>query len=1163
MEFGILGPLAVWDEGSELSLGGAKQRALLAVLVLRANEVVPTARLVDDLWGEEPPATAVKAVQVYVSQLRRLLGGSAIETQHTGYRLRVDPDSLDLERFERLVEQGRAFLDAEAAAEAADVLREALALWRGPPLADLQYEAFTQNEIGRLDALRLAAVELRLQADLALGRHAEAVAELEGLVRDHPLRESLRGLLMLALYRSHRQADALEAYQAARAVLVDELGLDPSEELQLLERQILRHDPSLDLPAAARALAPEASPAMPTGTVTLFFADVEGSTSLLVALGDEYGDVRSRLRELVRAAAQRGSEVDWAGDGVFLAFERAHDAVEAAAALQRVLAAEPWPRSAQVRMRVGIHTGEPQLSDDSYLGLDVHIAARICSVAHGGQVVVSRATRDVAGDDLGNGIAFTGLGRHRLRDVATTLELFQLSAPGLEASFPPLTTLGGSTLPALHHRLVGRSHDLAGAQALLARPDVRLVTITGPGGAGKSRLALEAAAAAAAVERPVHLVGLASISDPALVPAAIARAVGVRELPGRTLTEQVADALGGSGALLVLDNFEHLAEAAGEVALLRARVPDLDVLVTSRAALRLTGEHVLPLAPLPVEDAATLFFELAASRGIALGEESRASVLAICRRLDGLPLAIELVAARLVLLSPAELYAALEEGLALDMEGPVDLPARQRTLRATLDWSYGLLTERQRALHGQLAVFAGGGTIDDVRAVAESSEGLLGDLEALVAGSLLRRDAGDASVRLTMLDTVREDAVERLAAAGALDGARQRHAERFLGFATLAEVGLAGSELAEWLERVEAELDNLRAALGWCFVTGRVAEALEAVSALGRFWRAHGHVTEARRLLARGIEQGDRLPDDVRARALWTEAHEAMIQSDYRAAVPALESALELFRALGDDRHAAFALCELARALSSQGELDQAERAGEEALSLAEGADDARAASAALDTLAMVADYRDDHHRAQELSERSLELRRSLGDALLITSSTNTLGLAAMQAGDLDVAEDAFTECLERARGLGHKVYVAAALCGLGGIALRRDRPEAAAESLLEALELYRELGDERAAAECLHGLGAAAVASGRPLDAARLWSTADALRERSGAALTPEEREIDARFASLLADADAGELEQARAEGRALAGSSLDEVARIATEQLEGSTIRLLSTDS
>ena len=657
----------------------------------------------------------------------------------------------------------------------------------------------------------------------------------------------------------------------------------------------------------------------------------------------------------------------------------------------------------------------------------------------------------------------------------------------------------------------------------------------------------------------MHLVGLASISDPALMPAAIARALDLRESPGHTFHDLLASALGGTGALLVLDNLEHLATAAAEVATLLSRIGDLDILTTSRAPLRLSGEYIVPLATLPVEDASTLFLELAAAHGFPLDDASRPAVEGICRRLDGLPLAIELVAARLVLLTPAEILAALDDGLALEMEGPVDLPARQRTLHATLDWSYGLLTGPQRSLHGLLAVFAGGATVADIQAVSGSPAGFLNDLEALVAGSLLRRDAGDGGVRLSMLETVREDALARLAAEGVLEDARSRHADRFVAFAEQAEDGLAGPEQSEWLERAEEDLDNLRVALDWCFTNGRVTEALRAVSALGRFWRAHGHIGEARRMLDRGFAAGEDAPADVRARALWTAAHMAGMQSDYQAAVPALQEALAIFRELGDDRHAVFVLCELARALLAEDDAARAWQAGEDALAIAESSSDARAASAALDTLGLVSAHRGDHRQAQTLGERSLELRRSLGDAILITSSTNTLGLAAMRAGDLDVADRAFTECLELARDIGHQLYVAAALCALGEIALRQDRPEVAAERLLEAIALWRELGDERICAECLHGLGGAAAALGQPLDAMRFWGAADVRRERSGAVMTPEEKEIDRRFAGpVAAGNDPSDLERARSEGRSLTNVALDEMARSLTSQPLGHKIRI-----
>jgi predicted ATPase/class 3 adenylate cyclase len=869
---------------------------------------------------------------------------------------------------------------------------------------------------------------------------------------------------------------------------------------------------------------------LPGGTVTLLFADIEGSTRLLSALrADGFAPVRARLRELVRAAAavRGGREVDWAGDGVFLAFPRATDAVLAAAELQRALEAEPWPPDGVVRLRIGIHTGEPDLGEEGYVGMDVVVASRICAASHGGQVVVSRATRDFVGDDL-EGLSFRPLGSHRLKDVPGAEQLFQLVGGGLLEGFAPLRTLGGTALPALHHRLVGRRRDLSGMLSLLSRPEVRLVTLTGPGGAGKSRLALEIAALTA-LERPVHLVGLAPVSDPELVPVSIAHVLGVRE-GARPLVDCIAEALAGTGALLLLDNFEHLAPAAPRVAALLDRAPDLDVLVTSRAPLRLSAEHVVPLEPLPVHDAATLFSELAAARGVVLHDDALPAIREICRRLDGLPLAIELVAARLAVLPPAQLLMALDEGLTLDMEGPVDLPERQRTLRATIDWSYGLLSDSQRELHQALAVFSGGCTLDDARSLSGSAS-FLGDLEGLVVGSLLRSDVSDGEVRLFMLETVREDALARLAAAGRLEDLRERHAERFLELAASAEGALAGPDQGRWLDRLERELDNIRAALDWCLTSGRVEDALRAVSSLERFWRAHGDVSEARRWLSVGLGLSEGIPPGIRADALWTAARQATAQSDWAAAEPYLEDALELFRAQGRGREIVFALSELGSAALHRADVGTAEERCEEAIAIAGELGDPRAESGALSILAEVARTKGEHERALALSEEAVVLRRALGDPLLITDSTYRMGIAAFGAGDFERAEHEFEASLSLAHELGASMYRGAALCMLGSISLLKDDLSLALDRLHESLAIYTEREDRRSIAECLCALGGYAAATDQPEQAARLWGAADLLRGDSP--LEYAEPVIESCFAPGLVDSLGDErFAELRAEG-------------------------------
>ena len=487
MEFRILGPLELSEGGQPLALAAGKQRALLAVLLLHANELVSRDELIDELWGARPPSSAAKSVQIYVSHIRRALGesGGALITRPNGYELRVGRDELDLFRFEDLLAKGRRALAAHAPREAADAFREALSLWRGPPLADFAYEHFAQVEIGRLEELRLTALEERLEADLELGRHADVLAELEALVAKHPLRERLRGQLMLALYRSGRQADALRVYQQTRSLLVDELGLEPGPALQGLEQAILRQDPSL-----------VASAPGPSGTVTMLFTDIEGSTRLVRELSERYAEVLATHRRIVRAAVDEsgGTEIDTQGDAFFFAFPRARDAVLSAAAAQRALGEEKWPEGHALRVRMGIHTGEPGLGEEGYHGLGVVRAARICAAGHGGQVLLSEATRSLLEDGQLQDLTLRDLGEHQLKDLARAERIFQLVGPGLADDFPPLRTTG-----------VEPPLPLAGSEERLVQA---------------ARAAVDTAARARVSRRPALLLGIGAL----LIAAAIAAA---------------------------------------------------------------------------------------------------------------------------------------------------------------------------------------------------------------------------------------------------------------------------------------------------------------------------------------------------------------------------------------------------------------------------------------------------------------------------------------------------------------------------------------------------------------------------------------------------------------------------------------------------------------
>ncbi len=421
-------------EGRAIGIGGAKQRALLAVLTLHANEVVSIDRLVHEVWGDQPSPNAPKTVHVYVSGLRKALGDGVLVTRAPGYVLVIEHAGLDSRRFESLLHDSR---HADAARKSA-LLDEALSLWRGPALADFAYEPFAQAEIGRLEELRLTAVEERIDAVLAQGHHADVVGDLESLVASHPLRERLRGQLMLALYRGGRQVEALEAYRAARRSLVDELGIDPSKALQELEQAILRHDPSLD--AAAPRPDPGSVRVGPTGTVTFVSIDIEGSTRIVQELRDAYGDVLDAFRGTVRAAirASGGHEVDTQGDAFLLAFTTARNAVTAAIAVQGALAREPLPHDASLRARIGIHSGAPGVGAEGYHGVDVVRVSRICAAGHGGQILLSSATRELVEGELPADAVMRELGDFTLKDLQRPERIYQLDWDPRSREFPPL-----------------------------------------------------------------------------------------------------------------------------------------------------------------------------------------------------------------------------------------------------------------------------------------------------------------------------------------------------------------------------------------------------------------------------------------------------------------------------------------------------------------------------------------------------------------------------------------------------------------------------------------------------------------------------------------------------------------------------------------------------
>ena len=680
--FGGVG--AATDEGAPLDVGPAKCQAVLAALALSAGAAVPVSRLVEVVWGEAPPRTAGKTLQSYVTRLRKGLGPDSIARTGLAYRLDVPPDSVDVTRFQRRLAEG----DVDAA----------LAEWRGAPLAGLDAPGLT----GAVDAL----IEQWLGAtEMELGRRVESdpaavIGLLTELTTDHPFREELWALLMTALYRVGRQADALAAYRRVRQQLVEHLGVEPGPRLRELESLILGHDERLRVERSPM----RAAPSLPTGTVTFGLTDVEDSTRLWATHRGDAAAAMARHDELVRAAADQHGGYVFAtgGDSFGVAFHRAGDAAAWAGELQAAFSRETWPGGVELRLRIGLHTGETQERDKGYFGPAVIVAARLAAVAHGGQTLVSRVTSVLLdGSDLRD------LGTYRLDGVVAEQRIFQLG----DDEHPPLRTGAPrrGNVPRRLGRLIGRRHDLeVVAGALDASP---IVTLVGPGGIGKTRLAL-GAARRFEVEQAgaAWLVGLATIAASGDVARAVAAVLGVTESPGRTLTESVVAALEPQRALLVLDSCEHVIEGAADLArAVSEGCPDVRVLATSREGLGLGPEKLVAVAPLEAAGPGVeLFNERAAAASPTFDPHGgRDAVEEICRRLDGVPLAIELAAARTTSLSPADLVERLDDRLRLLSGGRRNSVERHRTMRATIRWSYDLLTPPEQLLFQRLSIFAG------------------------------------------------------------------------------------------------------------------------------------------------------------------------------------------------------------------------------------------------------------------------------------------------------------------------------------------------------------------------------------------------------------------------------------------------------------------------
>jgi predicted ATPase/DNA-binding SARP family transcriptional activator len=921
LEFTLLGPVEARRGGRSIALGGPRQRALLALLLLEPGRPVSAERLADELWHGRPPAGAAATLRSYVSRLRAALGdGDLVTGGPAGYGLAVAADAVDSTRFVGLAREGAEALARGAAALAAERLRGALALWRGAAFDGTGGEGALAAEAVRLEELRLLALEDRIEADLALGDGAVLVDELEALLRANPYRERLWASLMLALYRAGRQADALDAFRRARALLDEQLGLEPGEELRRLEQAILRHE-----------------------------------------------------------------------------------------------------------------------------------------------------------------------------------------VP------PPSAAAGPAGLPLPLTSFVGREPELAEVERLLG--DARLVTLTGVGGVGKTRLALEAAARALdAGAGDVHVADLSGLSDPDHAAPHVASAVGVRELGGRPIGELLAARLRDVPVLLVLDNCEHVLAAAAALAEdLLVECRRLRVLATSRVPLGVPGEVDLAVQPLelpgeaaehdaPPADAVRLFLDRAraARPGLVEDAAARATAERICRDLDGLPLAIELAAARAKALSLGEIAARLGDRFRFLVSWRRLSPARHRTLREAMDWSHELLDAEERTLFACLSVFSGGFALEAAAAVClDGDDGRAVELVGrLVDASLVVADERAGAMRYRLLETVRQYGAERLAAGGEGAITALGHARWYVELAERAEPELTGAKQVEWFAALEVEHDNLRAALRFLADARERDLQLRLTVALTRFWYVRGYLTEARGWLAQALAQEGGGPAEQRRRALTAAAALALLQGDYAVSTAFAEESLSLARAGGEGRL-------VANALSNLG-----------AIVLAGG----------------------DHERAATLLEEAVALARSVGDDRIAALAINNLGDLALTVADYDRAGPLFAESLELLRARGDTSNVARALFNLGAVALMVGRTADAEARLREAVELGRVAGDKEDLAWCLVGFAALAAARGDGERGATLLGAAGSVLREMGAAFKPFERQLhDGTEAMAASLCDPSHFAGATAAGAAL----------------------------
>jgi predicted ATPase/class 3 adenylate cyclase/DNA-binding SARP family transcriptional activator len=1161
----LFGPFEVQVNGRPpRRLRSRKSQWLLALLALRPGVAVERSWLAGLLWPESGEPQALHSLRMCLTDLRQALGEAASRLRSpTPQTLALDLTGAEVDVL--------AFDAAIARGDPAS-LEEAIALYRGPLLVGCGEEWVFQERQAREQGY-LAALE-RLAAQ-AMGRGEPGAAErhLRVAVGVDPLRESAQRGLMEALAAGGNYAATLLAYRELRLLLHRELNAAPDPETAALFQRLqaearekaalgsrlsaLGESGGLPSGVGASAVLPEGrAPRAESGseaTLTFLFTDIESSTRLWEEHPEEVRDALPRHDTLLRAATHtHGGQIfkTW-GDQVCAAFSTAPEAVAAALAAQRALHAEAWGEapgaagSGLLRVRMALHTGAAEERDGDYFGPPLNRVARLLEATHGGQIVLSLATQDLVREYLPEGTSLRNLGEHRLKDLQRPESIFQLVHPDLPAEFPPLRSLEAfaHNLPLQLTRFIGREREMAEVKRLLQT--ARLLTLTGAGGCGKTRLALQVAADLLE-EYPngVWLVELAALTDPALVPQTVAATWGVREEPGRPLIQTLMDYLRPRSLLLVLDNCEHVLAACAQLAEAWVRAcPKLRILATSREGLGIGGEQTyrvpslsrpdpqsLPvLEQLQAFEAVQLFAERAglSQPSFAVTEANARAVAQVCHRLDGIPLALELAAARVKALPVETIAQRLDDRFRLLTGGSRTALPRQQTLRALIDWSYDLLTEAERALLRRLSVFSGGWTLEATEAVCaragiESWE-VLDLLTQLVEKSLVGYEEQEGKARYRLLETVRQYGRDRLLESGEEEAVRERHRDYFLALAEEAEPQLRGPQQKAWMDRLEREHDNLRAALEWSFTEEGGAEAaLRLTAALAWFgWGQTYSWVGAGKAFARAFERRHSVREEVRVTAyVWPWASEEL-----------LEEGLALSRALGDMRCGARALLGLVMHAWNRGDYEAAQARAEEGLVLARESGDKSLLATGLVYRGWVALYQGDYEAARRHSEQGLTLARELGDLWLQGYVLNHLGMEARGQREYETARAFHEESLAIRRELGDQRGIGATLIYLGDAALEQEDEELARRCFAESLRIGQDMGNGLNIRLSLMGLGRLAWRRAIPRRAAHLWGAAECKGPIPPASRAAYERDVAAAGAALGEEAFAA----AWAEGRAM----------------------------